>query len=161
VIETLSCFPPFILSLALLAVGGGGVGGMIVAIALGRTAAAARFARSESIRWRGTGFWTAARAAGTSRAGAAVRHLLPLVRGPLAVQAAFGVAHAILLESTLSFLGLGLPAPMPSWGAILSEGRGSLDVAWWPVVFPCLGLAATLAALSWAGERLASSSPMD
>jgi peptide/nickel transport system permease protein len=160
VIETLSCFPPFILALALQAVGGGGVGGMVLAIALGRTAAAARFARSESIRWRGTGVWTAARASGNSRPAAALRHLLPLASGPLAVQAAFGVAHAILLESTLSFLGLGVPAPTPSWGAILAEGRGSLGVAWWPVLFPCLGLALTLAALSWAGDRLASDDPL-
>jgi peptide/nickel transport system permease protein len=156
VIETLSCFPPFILALALQAVGGGGVGAIVLAIAVGRTAAAARFARSESIRWRGTGVWVAARAAGASRPGAAVRHLLPLVSGPLAVQAAFGVTHAILLESSLSFLGLGVPAPVPSWGAILAEGRGSLDVAWWPVLFPCLGLALTLAALAWAGERLST-----
>jgi len=155
-IETLSCFPPFILVMALQAVGGGGLGAMVLAIAIGRTAAAARFARSETIRWRGTGVWIAARAAGASRPGAALRHLLPLVSGPLAVQAAFGVTHAILLESSLSFLGLGVPAPVPSWGAILAEGRGSLDVAWWPTVFPCLGLALTLAALSWAGERLSS-----
>jgi len=154
VIEALSCFPPFILAMALQAVGGGGIGAMVLAIAIGRTAAAARFARSETIRWRGTGIWVAAHAAGASRPGAALRHLLPLVSGPLAVQAAFGVTHAILLESSLSFLGLGVPAPLPSWGAILAEGRGSLDVAWWPVVFPCLGLALTLAGLSWAGDRI-------
>jgi len=158
VIETLSCFPPFILAMALQAVSGGGIGSMVLAIAIGRTASAARFARSETIRWRGTGVWVAARAAGASRSGAALRHLVPLVSGPLAVQAAFGVTHAVLLESGLSFLGLGVQAPVPSWGAILAEGRGTLDVAWWPILFPCLGLALTLAALSWAGERISSSS---
>jgi len=157
VIETLSCFPPFILAVALQAVGGGGIGSMVLAIAVGRTAAAARFARTEAVRWRGTGVWVAARAAGASRSRAAARHLLPLVAGPLAVQAAFGVIHAIVLESSLSFLGLGVPAPIPSWGSILAEGRGSLEIAWWPVLFPCVGLALTLAVLSWAGERISSS----
>jgi peptide/nickel transport system permease protein len=158
VIETLGCFPPFVLALALQAVGGGGLGGIVLAIAAGRTAAAARFARSETIRWRATGVFVAARAAGASGPAAAARHLLPLLSGPVAVQAAFGVTHAILLESSLSFLGLGVPAPLPSWGSILAEARGSLDVAWWPVFFPCLGLALTLAVLSWAGERLSSAS---
>lgn len=153
VIETLTCFPPFILALAMVAVRGGGLGSMILAIGLGRTAAAARFARTEILRWRGTGIWMAARASGSTRTRAALRHLLPLAAGHLSVQAAFGVAHAMLLEGGLSFLGLGVPAPLPSWGNILAEGRASLEVAWWPVLIPTLGLATVLAVLLRAGDQ--------
>src|SRR5262245_27700556 len=77
-IETLGCFPALVLALALVAVGGGGLGAMIVAVGIARTAATARFARSEAIRWRGTGIWLSARAAGSSGPAAALRHLLPL-----------------------------------------------------------------------------------
>jgi peptide/nickel transport system permease protein len=151
-IETMSCFPPFVLALALVAVRGGGIGSMIVAIGLGRIASAARFARAEVLRWRGTGLWDAARASGSSRSRAALHHLVPLAADPLSIQAAFGVAQAILLEGGLSFLGLGVPAPLPSWGNILAEGRGTLEVAWWPVVIPTLGLALVLALLIRAGD---------
>jgi peptide/nickel transport system permease protein len=77
---------------------------------------------------------------------------VPLAADPLSIQAAFGVAQAILLEGGLSFLGLGVPAPLPSWGNILAEGRGTLEVAWWPVVIPTLGLALVLALLIRAGD---------
>lgn len=143
-IETLTCFPPFVLAMAMVAVRGGGIGSMIVAIAVGRTASAARFARAEVLRWRGTGVWLAARASGATRGRAAIRHLLPLVADHLAIQAAFGVAQAILLEGGLSFLGLGVPAPVPSWGNILAEGRSTLEVAWWPIVVPTAALAGVL-----------------
>ena len=63
------------------------------------------------------------------------------------MQKAFGVAQAILLESGLSFLGLGVPAPVPSWGNILAEGRATLDVAWWPILIPTLGLSVVLGLL--------------
>lgn len=154
-IETLAAFPPFILAMALVAVRGGGVGSMIVAIGVGRTASAARFARAEVLRWRSTGVWLAARATGSSRARAALHHLLPLTAEHLSIQAAFGVAQAILLEAGLSFLGLGVPAPFPSWGSILAEGRSTLEVAWWPVVIPALGLAVVLAFLMRAADSTA------
>src|SRR6185436_3042989 len=114
---------------------------------VGRTAAASRFARAEVLRWRGTGLWLAARASGSGRARAAVHHLLPLAAENLSVQMAFGVAQAILLESGLSFLGLGVPAPVPSWGNILAEGRATLDVAWWPILIPTLALSVVLGLL--------------
>jgi len=152
-IETLTCFPPFVLALALVAVRGGGAASMIVAIGLARTASSARFARAEVFRWRGTGLWLAARATGSTHSRAAFRHLLPLAAGPLAVQAAFGVAQAILLEGGLSFLGLGMPAPIPSWGSILAEGRTTLEVAWWPVAVPAVGLAMVLGLLLRTADR--------
>jgi peptide/nickel transport system permease protein len=151
VIEVLGCFPSFILALALVtAAGGSGLAPLVTAIGLSRAAAAARFIRGEVHRWRGAGHFIAARAAGATLPRLATRHLFPLVAGPLAVQAVFGVAHAILLESSLSFLGLGVQPPTPSWGMILAEGRGTMEVAWWLVVFPAAALALTLATLSQA-----------
>lgn len=154
VIEILGCFPPFVLALALVTVAGGsGLVPIVVAIGLSRAASTARFIRGEVQRRSGAGLWVAARASGAGLPRLALRHLLPLAAAPLVVQAAFGVAQAILLESSLSFLGLGVQPPAASWGIILAEGRASLEIAWWPIVFPSLAIMTTLAGLEWAGAR--------
>jgi peptide/nickel transport system permease protein len=153
VIEVLGCFPPFVLALALVTVAGGaGLMPIMVAVGLGRAASTARFVRGEVQRRRGAGLWIAARASGAGLPRLALRHLLPLAAGPLVVQAAFGVAQAILLESSLSFLGLGIQPPAASWGMILAEGRATIEVAWWPILFPSVAIAATLAGLEWVGS---------
>ena len=145
VIEILGCFPPLLLALSLVAaVGQRGIVPMIIGIAAGRTAAAARFVRAETLRLQGAPFWLAARASGAGPWQTARRHLLPLLETPLLVQAAFGVAQAILLESALGFLGLGVEPPTPSWGQMIGEGRGVAAVAWWTVGFPAVALALTL-----------------
>ena len=154
IVEVIACFPPFILALAFIsAAGQGGLAPIIAAIALSRATGMARYVRGEILRRRGGDLWAAARATGASLPRVALRHLLPLFARPLAVLATFGVAHAILLESGLSFLGLGVEPPTPSWGAILAEARATLDTAWWPVLFPSIALVAVLGALSLAGER--------
>jgi peptide/nickel transport system permease protein len=152
IIEILGCFPPFVLALALVTVAGGsGLMPIVAAIGLSRAASAARFIRGEVQRRRGAGLWVAARASGAGLPRLAFRHLLPQATAPLVVQAAFGVAQAILLESSLSFLGLGVQPPATSWGLILAEGRTTLEVAWWPIVFPSIAIMVTLAGLEWAG----------
>lgn len=154
IIEVLGCFPPFVLALALVTVAGGsGLMPIVTAIGLSRSASAARFIRGEVQRRRGAGLWVAARASGAGLPRLAFRHLLPLAIAPLVVQAVFGVAQAILLESSLSFLGLGVQPPESSWGMIVAEGRTTLEVAWWPIVFPCVAIMLTLAGLEWAGSR--------
>ena len=154
VIEILGCFPPLLLALCLVAAWGQrGLIPMIVGIAAGRTAAAARFARSETIRLQGASFWLAARATGAGPWQAARRHLLPLLATPLLVQAAFGIAQAVLLESTLGFLGLGVEPPTPSWGQMIGEGRGMAGAAWWTIAFPAAALALTLALLLQGGRE--------
>ena len=148
VIEILGCFPPLMLALALVAAAGQrGVVPIILAIAAGRTASAARFVRAETMRLRGAPFWLAARASGAGSWQAARRHLLPLLATPLLIQAAFGVSQAILLESGLGFLGLGVEPPTASWGQMIGEGRGVATVAWWTVAFPAAALAVTLLTL--------------
>ncbi|HZM70370.1 MAG TPA: ABC transporter permease [Candidatus Cryosericum sp.] len=154
IIEVLGCFPPFLLAMALVAVSGGaGLPAVTLAIGIGRTAGAARFVRGEVLRFRGGVAWSAARSTGSSLPGILLRHILPLIAPPLLVQTVFGMAQAILLESGLSFLGVGLQPPIPSWGMVLAEGRATLEAAWWPILFPSLALALTLGSLAWAAER--------
>ena len=155
VIEILGCFPPLILALALVAAAGQrGILPIVLAIAAGRAASAARFARAETMRLQGAPFWLAARAGGASPWQAARRHLLPLLATPLLIQAAFGISQAILLESGLGFLGLGVEPPTPSWGQMIGEGRGVAGEAWWVVVFPAAAIAFTLLALLNVEPRL-------
>jgi peptide/nickel transport system permease protein len=154
--DTVACFPAFILALAFVAaVGHGGIGPLVAGIAINRWTATARYVRGEILKRRGGELWAAARAAGATGPRLVLRHLAPLLAAPLAVLGSFGAAHAIMLESSLSFLGFGVEPPTPSWGTMLAEARSTLDAAWWPVVFPALGLLLTLASLCALGERLA------
>ncbi len=151
--DMVACFPPLVLALAFVAASGrGGLWPMMAAIALSRWTGPARYVRGEILRHAASDLWAAARATGGSLPRLACRHLLPLLAPPLAVMAAFGVAHAIVLESGLSFLGLGVEPPTPSWGGILGEARASLDTAWWPVLFPSAALLIVLGSLCLAGE---------
>ncbi len=160
VVEIVSCFPPFVLALAFVAAeGGGGMGPLVGAVALSRWAATTRYIRGEILRHRGSDLWAAARATGGSLPRLALRHLVPLLAPPLLVTTAFGVAYAIVLESSLSFVGLGVEPPTPSWGTILAEARGTLDAAWWPVLFPSLALLLVLGTLCLAAERISGERP--
>ncbi len=156
IVEVMTCFPPFILALAIVtAAGRGGLLPIIAAIAVSRATSMTRYVRGEVLRRRGEELWTAARATGASLPHLTRVHLLPLLARPLAVLISFSVSHAILLESSLSFLGLGVEPPNPSWGGMLAESRATLDAAWWPVVVPAVALITILSALSLAGERAA------
>ena len=149
VIEVFGCFPPLLLALAFQAAGRGtGLLALVLAIGIGRTAPSARFLRGEVRRLRAAPFFTAARASGASLPRAAWTHLGPILKGPLVVQATFGVSQALLLEAGLSFLGLGVDPPTPSWGQMLGEARGTMTAAWWTVTFPAAALALTLILLN-------------
>ncbi len=152
--DVFSCFPPFILALGIIAAGGrGGPWPVVAGIALNRWASMARYVRGEVIRQRSAESWEAARAAGAAGPRLLLRHVLPLLSGPLAVLGSFGVVHAIILESGLSFVGFGVDPPIPSWGAMLAESRATLDAAWWPVLAPAAALLLTLAALGAAADH--------
>ena len=152
--DIVACFPPFILALAFVAAAGhGGLLPIIAGIALNRWTGMARYVRGEVLRLRGADLWDAARSTGATMPRLTTRHLLPMLAPPLAVLAAFSVAHAIVLESGLSFIGLGVEPPAPSWGGILSEARHTLTGAWWPVVFPAVALLLVLGSLCIAAEK--------
>ena len=116
--------------------------------------AAARLVRGEVLSIRERGYVEAARSAGASRGRIAVVHLLPGAAVPLAVEGGLRFGHSMLLEASLSFLGLGVPAPSASWGSIVSDGRDRLFDAWWISTLPGIAIAATVIVLSLVGDAL-------
>ncbi|HVU62595.1 MAG TPA: ABC transporter permease [Phycisphaerales bacterium] len=120
----------------------------------------ARVIRGQVLSLKAQPFIEAARAMGVGTPGIFVRHLLPNLVGPIVVYATLTVPQAILQESFLSFLGIGVRPPMPSWGNLAAEGLGEINPVspelshWWLLLFPCLLLGATLVALNFAGESL-------
>jgi oligopeptide transport system permease protein len=117
----------------------------------------ARVVRGQVLSLKGQPFMEAAKAIGVPWHGVFLRHLLPNLTGPIIVYATLTVPQAILQESFLSFLGIGVKPPLPSWGNLASEGLSELnlvDSKWWLLLFPCLLLAITLLALNFVGEGL-------
>ena len=153
-IEVMLCFPVLFLLLALAALLPPSPLTIILAIGLTTWAGDARYARAEVIKIKDLDYARAARAAGASTPRILVRHLLPNALPPLIVSAAFGVAWAILAEASLSFLGVGLPAPAVSWGGILSAAPTYIEEAWWLALFPGLALFLTVAAYNLLAEGL-------
>jgi peptide/nickel transport system permease protein len=129
---------------------------LVLVIGFTRWTDIARLVRAEILKLKGLDFITASRALGISDTRILVRHLLPNAISPVLVAATFGVASAILIESALSFLGLGAPPPTASWGELLTQAHRYLTHpgAWWLAVFPGLCIAATVLALQQLGEAL-------
>src|SRR5882672_2486897 len=124
-------------------------------IALGLTSwtTEARFVRGEFLRIREMEFAQAARASGARDSRIIFRHLLPNALAPVLVSATFGVAYAILTESALSFLGLGVPLPTATWGSILTVAQVNIEHAWWLATFPGLAIFLTVASFNIIGDR--------
>jgi peptide/nickel transport system permease protein len=153
-IDIVLAFPGLLLAIMLAAIRGPGVGNVIVALVVLGWPSYARLARAELTRLARTDFADAARALGASPAWLVTRHLLPLALPSLLVQATFGASHAVVAEASLSFLGLGVPVPTPSWGTLLDEGRQFLLVAPHLVLAPGLALGTTVFLLQSAGDAL-------
>ena len=130
----------------------------MIVIGITRWTAIARYARGEFLRLKNEDFAYAARALGASDGKIIVRHILPNSLAPVLVSATFGIANAILIEAALSFLGLGVPPPTPSWGAILSLAKEFIEVAWWLATFPGLAIFFTVTAYNLLGEGLRDAS---
>jgi peptide/nickel transport system permease protein len=116
----------------------------------------ARLVRAEALVARELDYVTAARALGASGWRIISRHLLPNVLTPAAVAAVLGFAHTVVLEAGLSYLGLGVQPPAPSWGNIMLEGTEQLRTAWWVAVFPGIVLFATVISVNTLAERIRS-----
>jgi peptide/nickel transport system permease protein len=155
-IEVMECFPTLLLILVVVSLSDSANNMMIIMVVIGLTGwtGVARLVRGEFLRLGGQPFPQAAQALGASDLRIIVRHLLPNSLGPILVTATFGVASAILIESSLSFLGFGMQAPTPSWGDLLSEARRYIDFAWWLAFFPGLAILVTIMSYNFVGEGL-------
>jgi peptide/nickel transport system permease protein len=127
---------------------------IMVIIGLTNWTGLARLVRGEFLRLGSQQFPQAAKALGASDVRVILQHLLPNALGPILVASTFGVASAILIESSLSFLGFGMQAPTPSWGDILNEARQVIDFAWWLAFFPGLAILITIMSYNFVGEGL-------
>lgn len=145
-------FPGILLAIAFAAFFGPGIGKVILALIITGWAGYARLARAQVLKVKELEFILAARSLGASHARIMTRHLLPNILQPVLIQATIGMAGAILAESTLSFLGLGVLAPIPSWGAMLSDARGHLFDAPDMVVFPALAVMTAVLSFNLLGD---------
>jgi peptide/nickel transport system permease protein len=147
IIDILLAFPGILLAISLVAVLGPGLANLVLALCLIGWVGYARLARAQTLRAREMEFVLSAKAAGARPDRILVRHLLPNISGPIIVQATVGMAGVILSEAGLSFLGLGLPPPSPSWGSMLRAGSQHLLDAPHLIIYP--GGAIMLAVLSF------------
>jgi peptide/nickel transport system permease protein len=154
VINTLQVFPGVLLAIAVVAFAGQGLGKLIVALSLGAWIGYARLVRGQVMTAKERDFVQAARALGASDLRVIARHILPNIARPIVVQAAIGMATAVLSEATLSFLGLGIPPPAPSWGSMLNDGRSHLFDAPHLVLFPALAVMAAVLLFNFLGDEL-------
>ena len=145
-------FPGILLAIAFAAFFGPGMGKVILALVITGWAGYARLARAQVLKVKELEFVLAAQSLGASHRRILWKHLLPNILQPVLIQATIGMAGAILAESTLSFLGLGVLAPLPSWGAMLNDARGHLFDAPHLVVFPALAVMTAVLAFNLLGD---------
>src|SRR5271169_1548043 len=154
VINSFLSFPGILLAIAFAAFLGPGLDKVILALVITGWAGYARLARAQVMKVREMEFILAARSLGASHARILLRHLLPNTLQPVLVQATIAMAGAILAESTLSFLGVGVLAPVPSWGAMLNDARSHLFDAPHLVLFPALAVMTAVLAFNLLGDAL-------
>jgi peptide/nickel transport system permease protein len=147
-------FPGILLAIAFAAFLGAGLDKVILALVVTGWAGYARLARAQVLQAKEMEYVLAARSLGASHTRILIRHLLPNIIQPLLVQGTIAMAGAILAESTLSFLGVGVLAPMPSWGAMLNDARGHLFDAPHLVIFPALAVMTSVLAFNLLGDAL-------
>jgi peptide/nickel transport system permease protein len=153
-VDVVLAFPGILLAIALVAVLGPALRHVVLALVAIGWVGYARLARGQVLQLREQEFVLAARAAGVPTARLVVRHLLPNVLPLVLVQASLGLAGAILAEASLSFLGLGIQPPTPSWGAMINAGRGHLLDAPHVTLFPGLAIVLAVLSLNFLGDAL-------
>jgi len=147
-------FPFILLAIAILAVLGPGLSKVILVLGLTGWAQYCRLTRAQVLGLRETEFVEAARTIGASTPRILLRHILPNAMAPVIVIASFSVAGVIIAEASLSFLGLGIPPSVPSWGGMLAEGRTYIERAWWLVTFPGMALMLTVLSINVLGDAV-------
>src|SRR5487761_239488 len=146
--------PGLLIAIALVAFLGPGMGNLILALSITGWVGYARLVRAQVLAAREREFVEAARAMGATDLRILTRHILPNIIQPVMVQAAIGMAGTILAEATLSFLGLGVPPPMPSWGVMLNDARAHLLDAPHMVIFPAIAIMLAVLSFNFIGDSL-------
>lgn len=147
-------FPGILLAIAFVAFRGPGVFNLVLALSLGGWVGYARLVRAQVLAAREREFVEASRALGASNLRIIVRHILPNIMQPVIVQAAIGMAGAILAEATMSFLGLGVPPPTASWGSMLNDSRAHLFDTPHLVLFPAMAVMLAVLSFNFIGDAL-------
>jgi len=153
-VDIMLAFPTFFLILAVIAILEPNIFTIMAVIGVTGWMDVARLVRAEFLTLKERDFVDAARALGMRNKRLIVRHILPNALSPVFVAATFGVAGAILTESGLSFLGLGVQPPDPSWGNILTAGKDNIEIAWWLSLYPGLAILITVLSYNLVGEGL-------
>ncbi len=156
-VDVMLCFPSFFLILAVIAFVGPSIWNIMVVIGVTSWMGVTRLVRAEFLSIRERDFVQAAIAQGASDARIIFLHILPNAMAPILVAATLGVASAVLVESGLSFLGIGVQPPDPSWGNMLTEGKDNIEIAWWLSLFPGLAILITVMGYNMLGEGIRDS----
>jgi peptide/nickel transport system permease protein len=146
--------PMILLALLIVSLAGPSLRNLILVLALTSWVRYARVVRAQVLSLRSRDFITAARAIDASALRIILMHILPNVVGAIVVVGTLELARAILLESSLSFLGMGVQPPTPSWGRMLAEGRTFISSHWWIATFPGLAIALTVLSINLIGDQL-------
>lgn len=153
-VDIMLCFPTFFLILSVIAFLEPSIYNIMVVIGLTGWMGVSRLVRAETLSLKERDFVAAARAQGAGDGRIIFRHILPNTLAPVLVAATLGVAGAILTESALSFLGIGVQPPTPSWGNILTAGKDNIEFAWWLSVYPGLAILFTVLGYNLLGEGI-------
>jgi len=153
-VDSFMSVPNLLLTMLMIGVVGSGLGTIILVLGVTRWVTYSRVVRGEVLAVREREYVDAARALGLPPARIALRHILPNVRASIIVVATLNVANVILAESSLSFLGLGVPPQIVTWGTMLSDGRDYLATAWWMALFPGLAITFTVLGITFLGDWL-------
>ncbi len=153
-VDIMLCFPTFFLILAVIAFVSPSIWAIMIVIGVFGWMGVARLIRAEILSLKEREFILAARSQGAGDLRIIFRHLLPNALSPVLVSAILGVAAAILTESALSFLGIGVQPPTPSWGNMLTAGKDNIDIAWWLSLYPGLAILITVLGYNLLGEGI-------
>src|SRR3972149_3355156 len=153
-VDIMLSIPTFFLLLAVIAFLEPGISNIMIVIGLTSWMGVTRLVRAEFLSVKEREFTQSARAIGAGDMRIIFRHILPNAIAPVLVSAVLGVAGAILVESALSFLGIGVQPPTASWGNILTIGKDNIEIAWWLSVFPGLAILITVLAYNLLGEGI-------
>ncbi len=155
ILDTLLSIPRLLLLIAIFAAWRGlSVAGFVLIVGLTGWYGLSRVVRGQVLAIKGEEFVVAARALGASRARILLKHILPNILTPVIVAASLGVGHVILLEAGLSYLGIGVQPPDPSWGSIIQDGSDQIASQWWISFFPGMAIVLTVMAFNVLGDAL-------